>query len=286
MNGGSTRSFTATVVAVVEGSAGDAAADTLACLSKISGVRPVIVSLGDVREAPRREQDGAILIDGLVPRYLNNAVAALRLSSLPTFAWWRAGDPPALQDLASLVDRVVMDREEPSAGWALVPGIAQLASVSDMRWARLTRWRDLIAQFFDLPELRETPGAFERIEIVGTDPHGARLLGGWLKARLPGGERLAVSIDSGGGTRLRSVRIAGAGGSVSVRLLENGRCLETRADIQTGQASRRVVALGDQGLASLLREELRVRSRDLAFEAAVREAGQLTTLTNEEGSRD
>jgi glucose-6-phosphate dehydrogenase assembly protein OpcA len=268
------RSLTATVVAVVSSETQADVSETLASLAKISGVRPIIVSLGGSCEPPRQDAGGAIMIDGIVPRYLNNAVACLRLSSLPTLAWWRAGDAARLQDLAVLVDRIVMDLDDPSGGWSLVPGIAPLASVSDVRWARLTRWRDLIAQFFDIPEVREGFAA-DRLEVAGTDAPAARLLGGWLRARLPLGERLDVVHEPGGVDRIQSVRLSGSKGSLAVTLVTNGTCLKTTVALQTGPASSRVVALGDQHLVSLLGQELRVRSRDLAFEDAVREAERL-----------
>jgi glucose-6-phosphate dehydrogenase assembly protein OpcA len=275
MSAPSIRTLTTTVVAVVSPDTRGGVVAALSSLSRISGVRPVIVVLGDAREAEPREEDGALVIDGLVQRYLNNAVASLRLSSLPTLVWWRAGDPGRLPDLAALADRVVMDLDDPSAGWSVVPDIARLASVSDLRWARLTRWRDLIAQFFDMPEVKDLPTPFERLEIAGTDPHDARLLGGWLRARLPAGERLEVVRIPGGDARLRSAELKGPTGRLVVRLLPGGACLETAVEMSSGHSSSRVVALGDQGLVALLGEELRVRSRDLAFEEAVREAGGL-----------
>jgi glucose-6-phosphate dehydrogenase assembly protein OpcA len=264
-----TRALTATVVAVVSPDRRDDVVETLTALSGVAGVRPIIVSLGDLREAPLREENGAIVIDGLVLRYLNNAVASLRLSSLPTLAWWRAAEP------ARLVDRLVMDLDEPSGGWRLVPEIAPLTSVSDMRWARLTRWRDLIAQFFDIPEARASLASFDRVEIAGSDVHGARLLGGWLKARLPRGDGLRVATEAAGSASLQSVRLTGPQMKLTVRLTTNGTCLETAVELDSGQSSSRVVALGDQHPVALLREELRVRSRDLAFEDAVREAERL-----------
>jgi glucose-6-phosphate dehydrogenase assembly protein OpcA len=269
------RALTATVVAVVTPGTRDGVLETLTSLARASGVRPVIVCLGSDTEATRREENGAIVIDGLAPRYLNNAVAWVRLSSLPTLAWCRAGDPAALPDLARLVDRVVMDREDPSAGWTLVSEIAPLAAVSDLRWARLTRWRDLIAQFFDMPEVRGSFTAFDRLEIIGTDSHDARLLAGWLKSRLPGGNALTVDARTGGSAQVDSVRLIAASGSLAVRILPNGICLETSVSVPGSEPCTRVVPLGNQGLAALLGEELRVRSRDLAFEDAVREAEAL-----------
>lgn len=270
-----TRSLTATVVAVVSPDNCDDVIETLKSLAGVAGVRPIVVSLGELPEPPRREEDGAIVIDGLVLRYLNNAVASLRLSSLPTLAWWRAREPKGLKELATLVDRLVMDLDDPTGAWSLVPAIAPLASVSDLRWARLTRWRDLIAQFFDLPDTRASMASFNRLEIAGADVFCARLLGGWLKARLPGGDRLEVVARAAGSAPLESARLAGPGASLTVRLMPNGSCLETLVEMQSGQSSSRVVALGDQRPVALLREELRVRSRDLAFEDAVREAERL-----------
>ena len=271
----SARTLTATVIAVVSPDTRQAAVESLASLAAISGIRPVIVTLGQLRDAGRTDEGSAIVIDGLVPRYLNNAVASLRLSSLPTLAWWRAGDPRGLHDLASLVDRVVIDLDDPSESWSIVPEIAPLAAVSDLRWGRLTRWRDLLAQFCDMPEVRASLTSFERLEITGSDSHDARLLGGWLKARLPHGERLEVTASSTAGARLLAAVLAGPQGTLAVRLLSNGTCLETSVEMKSGHASSRVVALGDQRMVALLGEELRVRSRDLAFEDAVREAGQL-----------
>ena len=263
------RALTATVIAIVSPGSRLEAAETLSVLSDAAGVRPIIISLGDAAEPPHRDESGAMIIDGLVPRYLDNAVASLRLSSLPAVAWWRAGDPDVLRGLATLVDRVVLDLVDPLPAWSLVPEVATLAPVTDIRWARLTRWRDLIARFFDLPEARNSVWA--RLAIAGTDEHDARLLAGWLQSRLPDGRAIQVVHERRGAGALESVELTGAGGTMAVRLLPNGRCLETVSELRSGHAETRVVARGDEQLATLLGQELRVRSRDRAFEDAVRE---------------
>lgn len=272
MTASNQRALTATVIAIVSPASRDEAGATLSALSRGAGVRPVIITLGDSPEAQRRDDGGAIVIDGLIPRYLDNAVASLRLSSLPAVAWWRAGEAGVLVDLARLVDRVVLDLEDPSGAWPLVPRIAELTAVSDVRWARLTRWRSLVAQFFDVPEVRAA--RYDRVAIAGADPHLARLFGGWLRSRLPGGAGVDVVRERREGAALESVELAGPDGWLAVRLLSNGRCLETVVEMRSGHAASRVVALGDDSLAALVSEELRVRSRDLAFEDAVRETEQ------------
>jgi hypothetical protein len=55
-----------------------------------------------------------------------------------------------------------------------------------------------------------------------------------------------------------------------MRLLDNRVCVDTTAAVDAHVLASRVVSLGDEGLAALLSQELRVRSRDIAFEQALR----------------
>lgn len=266
---GRERALTATVVAIVSPSSKDEACATLSALSHRAGVRPIIISLGRDTEPPRKDDDGAIVIDGLVPKYLDNAVASLRLSSLPAIAWWRAGEMSVLTALTRLVDRVVLDLPDPAAAWALVPALAEDAPVSDIRWARLTRWRDLVVQFFEMPDVRT--GTWTRLAVTGSDTFDARLVAGWLQSRLPGGRGIEVQHLATPGERLQSIELSGDQGILAVRLLPNGSCIETVADLRSGHSESRVVTRGDERLPTLLGQELRVRSRDRAFEDAVGE---------------
>jgi glucose-6-phosphate dehydrogenase assembly protein OpcA len=268
------RVSTATVVAVASPRTRDGIVETLAALAT-GGVRPIFITLGDGVEVRRHDSDGVTIIDGLLPQYLDNAVAALRLSSLPTLAWWRAELPDLLGELARLVDRVVLDVEDPAAVWPQIPSLVPHTSMSDMRWARLTRWRDLIAQFFDLPEVRAAAGSFDRVELQGADRHQMRLLGGWLATRLPAKDRVTVKTGHADGLAIGAVRIVGAEGALGVRLLRGRSCLETEVQMTAGHTARRVVPAGDDRAEVLLGEELRVRSREPAFEDAVQAAERL-----------
>jgi glucose-6-phosphate dehydrogenase assembly protein OpcA len=266
------KAFVGTLVAIVSAETRAPAVETLSQLSS-SAVRTVLISLGDRHDAAPREEAGAILIEDLLPRYLNNAIAYARLSSMPTAAWWRAGDPRILPEVAALVDRLVIDVADPSACWPYVPEIARLTSVSELRWARLTRWRDLFAQFFDLPEIASSRDAWERLEIVAGDPYDARLMAGWFRSRLPHGDQIGVTQQAGNAP-LDSVALSGPGGALQVRLLPNRTCLQTAVRLD-GRVETRVVPLGNQHPLALLSEELRVRSRDHAYEDAVREAERI-----------
>jgi glucose-6-phosphate dehydrogenase assembly protein OpcA len=268
------RAQTATIVAVASGAALDEVHAALDALVRTAGVRPVVVTLGDRTEPGRSDRRGTTVIEGLVPRYLNNAVAALRLSSLPAVVWWREPSAEGLTELADLVDRLVLDVKDPAAMWHLLPEMSGRTAVSDLRWTRLTRWRDLFAQFFDLPDVRRAPDTFTRLDVSGGDAAGARLLAGWIVSRLPGGDRLQVSIEDAGGTAaIRSLRLSGHGRALSLRLLPDDSCVETAVRMPGLSPGSRVVAAPDQRLETLLGEELRVRSRDVAFEDAVAAAG-------------
>jgi glucose-6-phosphate dehydrogenase assembly protein OpcA len=268
------RVTTATVVGVVSPRTQDGTVATLSALAS-SGVRPLFISLGTGAGVQRTHENGVAIIEGLLPRYLDNAVAALRLSSLPTLAWWRADEPEVLEQLAPLVDRVVLDVDDPATTWSLVPELARRTSVSDMRWVRLTRWRDLIAQFFDIPEVRAVADRFDRVELRGTDRYQLRLLSGWLAARLPTKREVQIAIEDGGAGAVECVRIHSADTRLGVSLLSDRACLETSVQRGAGDPAVRVVPADESTPLALISEELRVRSRDFAFEAAVQMAGKL-----------
>ena len=274
MKTASLRAESSTLVAVAsESTLADvhAAVETLV---RTSGVRPIVVTLGANPEPVLTRRDRTAVLEGLVPRYLNNAVASLRLSSLPAVGWWREPSIEGLAELGELVDRLVLDVEDPQTVWAMVPPLSARTAVSDLRWTRLTRWRDLFAQFFDMPEVRDRAGAFSRLAITAGDRASARLFAGWIVSRLPGGGRLDVSIaPEDGPVPIRSLQLTGEGMRLSLRVLPSDVCIETVVTMAEAAPAARVVAMGDSGLAALMGQELRVRSRDKAFEDAIAAAG-------------
>lgn len=277
MSSRATRAETATLIAIASGASLADVHAALDVLVRTAGIRPVVITLGDQAEPQRVDRNSTIVIEGLVPRYLDNAVASLRLSSLPAVAWWREPFTEGLMNLAELVDRLILDVEDPAAMWRLLPPLSARTAVTDLRWTRLTRWRDLFAQFFDLPDVRQAPDAFTRLEVCGGDPHALRLVAGWIRSRLAGGERLAFSIEvDSGPAPIRSLQLSGEARRLGLRLLADGTCMETVLSLPGAAPCSRVVPAGDQRLATLLTEELRVRSRDVAFEEAVAAAGEIS----------
>lgn len=265
-----TRVFTATVVVVgPEERLADAAA-ALEGLGEI-GVRAILISEGEHSSPPARVADNTITIKGLAPRFLNNAVASLRLSSLPALVWWRGGSGEALDGLADLADRLVLDVEDPEDTWRRAPRYFEETAVTDIRWTRLTRWRSALAHLFDLPPVLESASKFSRLAIEASDPHAARLFAGWLRSRLRWSGTVAIEIaiqKSGASTSpLSKVALEAPNLWIALELKPGSGCLA--ATVEGVDASTRIVPLGDGTLASLMAEELGLRTRDVAFEQAL-----------------
>ena len=110
-------------------------------------------------------------------------VQPLLISDLPVFLRWR-GEPtwgaPELEQLVDVVDRLIVDTTE----WDDLPfpykHLAELfdrAAVSDIAWARTSRWRALLASLW--PDI----ASVSSIRVQGTAAQ-AHLLVGWLRSCL------------------------------------------------------------------------------------------------------
>jgi hypothetical protein len=131
-------------------------------------------------------------------------VAPLLIADLPVFLRWR-GQPPygdgAFEQLTELVDRLIVDSTE----WPDVPdayrGLAERfgrVSVSDVAWARTSRWRRHLASMW--PGIAEV----DRIRVRATAAQ-AHLLAGWLRSRLD----REVALEHDPAERLEAVEIDG-----------------------------------------------------------------------------
>ncbi len=263
------RALTATIVVISPDERLADATQALEAVGDRTGVRTILISVGESTQPKPRLVGNAVLLPGLVPAYINNAIAALRLSSLPTAVWWRGGACEILDDLAGLADHVVLDAPEPLEGWKRAAKLFDRASFTDLRWTRLTRWRTLMAQFFDMPEVQQAATGFHSLEVRTKDSAVAGLFAGWLKTALrlprlelhlsaPAGQALIELISFGDSEQQLTLQVAGRGG-----------CVTTHAAVEGHQGNRRTVSLADERLQTLIAEELRIRARDRAFEAAL-----------------
>ena len=261
-------SRTATVVVIGEPDRLKEGAAALEQSGDASTVRAILISTGDDPAPALREEEHAIVLEGLQPQFVNNAVAALRLSSLPTLVWWRGGDPRRLAGLAALADRVVLDDEDAQPMWREAVSLFDRSAFSDLRWTRLTRWRALMAGFFDIPEVRSA--AYSTLEIDGSDAYAARLFSGWMHTSLGWNDHVVLEHRVISETPIRAIRLRGKGGpDLVLELASSGTCMKAAARLPGRADAVRTVPLADQSLSALIAEELRVRARDQSFERAL-----------------
>jgi glucose-6-phosphate dehydrogenase assembly protein OpcA len=263
------RTLTATVVAVCSRGRLTRVAATVSKLEASTAVRAILICEGSESRPKSFVSGDMVAIASLRPMFINNAVAALRLSSLPTLVWWSGCSSDLLDDLAHLADRVVMDDPDPLPVWTQAVEFFDRAAFSDLRWTGLTRWRALMAHFFDIQHARDAAPRLTRLEIKGSDPLAAALYGAWLAQSI--GHDVETNTAAGSsGSFIDEVRLSNADEFLSLRLAPSGTCIVASAKVRNHREVQRTVPMGDRSDSALLAEELRIRVRDDAFEAAVK----------------
>jgi len=250
---------------------------------------------------------------------LASAVIPLLLPDLPVFLWWTETPPMdarGFKDLLALADRFIVDSADfsrPEEVLRRLHAIARLGhgrhGVTDFNWARITPWRDLISQFFDVAMWRPFLDGITGLRIgfvvdaEGREihPSQALLLIGWLASRLgwraveslapaeaggllavlrrPDGERVRMrvrprymrGVEEG---KLSGVRIqASAGGRRAefvIKRIEGTPHAATSVTIDGSLAFERLVPVGRKpGVTELLGEELTIARSDEIYEGAL-----------------
>ncbi len=132
---------------------------------------------------------------------LPSLVVALALPDLPTFVWW-PGQPPLADKrfvrVALATNRIIVDSLDfQRCGVNLVRladlcrAIGEDCALTDLNWARLTPWRSMVSQFFDIPDCRWALDHISKVKLVFGHHSGgklnaaqAMLIAGWLSSRL------------------------------------------------------------------------------------------------------
>lgn len=135
---------------------------------------------------------------------LASLVSPLIVAELPDFLWWPGGDfarNTLFNDLLNLVDRVIVDSAQLGRDASGVAAMKDLVDedddtvaplIGDFTWRRLAPWRQLIAQFFDPPDVQRSLATIEQVTISYADTRSdgssgfasALLTVGWLASRL------------------------------------------------------------------------------------------------------
>ena len=261
---------------------------------------------------------------GHADQRLASVVVPLLVPDLPLFLWWTETPPMGarhFEELIGLAHRLVVDSADFARAEATIPALAsvcfvgaQHCALTDLNWTRLTAWRELLTQFFDVPAWRSLLPGIDGVRVsFAVDAEGreihpsqALLLIGWLAARLGwrAAEHMAPS-EAGGllfamlrpdGTRVRvrvrprfergldegdvsGVRIeaAAAGSRTEFRIHRQGERRYASATVRTDGAvvSERIVPLPRTDVVELLGEELTILASDRVYEEAL---GVLVTL--------
>lgn len=217
-----------------------------------------------------------------------SAIRPLLRSDLPTVLWWPGAPDPSpegpLARLAPLADRIVTETGRDPDGARAVARLAAWApgaqgAVTDLAWAAITPWRQLIAQMIDVAEIASAEAG--PVRAVVTHPQAgptaeALLLAGWLRdlAR----DRLELSLRPGPG------EVAVLGVDIELPARERriavarmpGRQAATVCVTQPGRdGADRALALPISDRGRLLAGELELQRRDHAFERALSFAAEV-----------
>lgn len=263
----------------------------------------------------------SVIVDasGVEDRNLASIASPLLVVDLPDFLWW-PGDgltgSELFDDLVEVTDRLIVDTamlSDPAAG---LRGLAERVSrvqgfpnLSDLAWARLAPWRQLIAQFFDpgatqtyLDQLQEVSMTYAAANSGLSGFSGALLTAGWLASRLgwrapgevvsmPGADGgWRVTLRAGSRQHLREVVLVlrptsdpiAAGGLASLTLSTGSASsasfriervdalgLWTRSETPMMPPVSRMVYAAPANYAGLLADELRVFGRSQVYEQAL-----------------
>jgi glucose-6-phosphate dehydrogenase assembly protein OpcA len=254
---------------------------------------------------------------------LPSAALPLLVSDLPIFLWWRSvvdSEQKVFRNLLHASDRLIVDSVEfakPVIELLAINKIFQqdyetAVGISDLNWARLTSWRGLLADFYDVAEYRAALERIDNVRISYGAPRAketaiapqALLLAGWLASRLQWaikdkprtqeGERtlLEFSNQQGGTITVELLRVKEVGinpgrlARVELRSQADGSAfkVERSADLQrvlteaklgTSVDRGRVLPVRNRSTAQLLSREMEILCNDQIYEEAINVAASL-----------
>ena len=224
-----------------------------------------------------------LILHGDVRAGAASATAPLLRSDLPTILWWpwapdeRADTP--LAPLVAIADRVVTEAARGTDARGAVRALASWVpaarpAVTDLSWAAVTGWRQLIAQMLEgdaLTALRAGPATATIVHGAGSPVPDPLLVGGWLRDVIGPGLRAGLGErDDGDGPGVVAVTLEGVHGRRLVIERAPGRDAASVSVTESdGTERHRVLPLPRPDRTGLLAGELELQRRDRAFERAL-----------------
>jgi glucose-6-phosphate dehydrogenase assembly protein OpcA len=240
----------------------------------------------------------------MAPERAASLVAPLLLGDLPVFLLWRGADPRGngeFQQWAGLAQRVMMDSDRaglgPAALGELIGKLPAACRLTDLSWARLTPWRQLLSQAMECRQGAVALGSLAQVSIAadgGTGSLPALLFAGWMAEQLQwsplrrmGDAELECGQKKGAPLRLtfqagdkrdwqlRRVLVEAAGGAdrLQVEIQHEAKRIAMQVHEDQTEIGRWAGAAASASAwrsdAALLAEELSIRGGDRLFERAV-----------------
>ena len=246
-------------------------------------------------DAPEIFREGVELgVDGIrAPRRVH-FVEALLVKDIPNVLWWAADRLFTSETFAGLLkisEHVILDSSGTNTETSALREFSSYFSgehhvaLGDLAWMRLDPWRDVIAQFFDDPSVRDELFAIRRIVVSSGSDSEALYLGGWLASRLGWKVRDASTfVDARGSVisferkregeirRVQSVRLESATSAYSAHVAGETVALEV-----TGRFARpnRIVPLQAIDNTSLVERAILGDRTDEIFIEALETVGEI-----------
>lgn len=262
-----------------------------------------------------------LTVCGRAADHLGSIVNPLLRAGLPTFLWW-SGQPlfghRVFHRLLEISDHLVVDSAQFDRPGDALGDLAHVCAgrqaVNDFNWARLTPWREIIAQFFDGPGLAPYVWGIRSIRVEfgrgegdsGRATSSVLLLLGWMASLLgwepettldrPLGEDITVTIlqrdrvipvdlvfgeyGSEAACKLMSLCISAEAPGCPPATFTVNRSQDldhVHISSRVGEEAEvtRVVPLGLSSDADILTDELERTGKDLLYDQVVREASRM-----------
>lgn len=306
--------LTAAVASIVEGHPGR----VIILRGAPEGEDELNAEVAALRTNPRRPTYAeyvAVEARGKPAAYLPELALPLLVSSVPTILWWVGSPPlndPLFQRMATLADRVVLDTARSDHALTCLSRMARLSNeggrwegLGDLNWARLTPWRQLTAQFFDIPFTRPVLNLIDQVHVfygAGVVPVRPLLYVGWLASRLRwelehvetsdgdwtvryrhGARSIQINIVADKGFAdlpgaITAIRIAAHGSrpaTFHVQRMDDRVCLKAEAVAGDMMLGERILEMPEPEDADMLRDEMSRVYRNAVYHSALREAAEI-----------
>jgi len=262
---------------------------------------------------------------------LPSVAIPLLVPDLPVFLWWRdelRTEDDLFTKLVGATNRIIIDSVEFNRPESAFAFMAQLfhreqldaAAITDINWARLTSWRALLANFYDVENYHDELEQINTVTIdfVPQEPSTrataaqAMLIAAWLASRLGWSLAAEPQTQSKDGTisfrfakderqidlqlksvertemrpgRLAKVELKTATqqpASFLVSRSANGRYLQTEARIGDEVYPGRVLPVRNRSTSELLSKEMEFLSNDRIYEETVNMVARMFEAVVEE----